>query len=59
MNDGQISEQKLKIILEELDKYMYNDLKEKTHSRQSGLGEQEKRLIEEEKAQALCAILKR
>ena len=45
LNDEQISEQEFKIILEELDKY--NDLKEKTHSKQSGFSETEiKKLIE-------------
>ena len=40
LNDGQISEQRFKFIVEELDKYIY--LKEKTHSKQSGLSETEK-----------------
>ena len=45
LNDEQISEQEFKIILEELDKY--NDLKEKTHSKQSGFSETEiKKFIE-------------
>ena len=40
LNDGQISEQEFKMVLDELDKY--NDLKDKTHTNQSGLSEQEK-----------------
>lgn len=58
LNDGQISEQEFKMVLDELDKY--NDLKDKTCSKQSGLSEQEKKkLIEEGKAQALSAIQKK
>ena len=58
LNDGQISEQEFKIVLDELNKY--NDLKDKTHAKQSGLSGQEKnKLIEEGKAQALSAIQKR
>ena len=46
------------MVLDELNKY--NDLKDKTHTKQSGLSEQEKnKLIEEGKAQALDAIQKR
>ena len=46
------------MVLDELDKY--NDLKNKTHTKQSGLSEQEKnKLIEEGKAQALSAIQKK
>ena len=58
LNDGQISEQEFKMVLDELDKY--NELKDKTHTKQVGLGEQEKKnkLIEEGKAQALSAIQK-
>ena len=57
LNDGQISEQEFKMVLDELDKY--NELKNKTHTKQVGLGEQEKKkLIEEGKAQALSAIQK-
>ena len=41
LNDGQISEQEFKMVLDELEKY--NDLKDKTHTKQSGLSEQEKR----------------
>ena len=58
LNDGQISEQEFKIVLDELNKY--NDLKDKTHAKQSGLSGQEKnKLIEEGKAQALSAIQKK
>ena len=35
LNDGQISEQEFKMVLDELDKY--NDLKDKTHTKQSVL----------------------
>ena len=57
LNDGQISEQEFKMVLDELDKY--NDLKDKTHTKQSSLSEQEKKkLIELGKAQALSAIQK-
>ena len=41
LNDGQISEQEFKTVLDELDKY--NDLKDKTHTKRSGLSEQEKK----------------
>ena len=51
-----MSEQEFRIILEELDKY--NDLKEKTHSKQSGLSKTEKKKLIEAKAQALGAIQK-
>ena len=58
LNDGQISEQEFKMVLDELDKY--NDLKDKTHTKQSGLSEQEKKkLIERGMAQALIAIQKK
>ena len=58
LNRGQISEQEFKIVLDELNKY--NDLKDKTHTKQSGLSKQEKKkLIEEGKAQALSAIQKK
>ena len=40
LNDGQISEQEFKIVLDELDRY--KDLKNKTHTKQSGLSKQEK-----------------
>ena len=43
LNDGQISEQEFKMVLDELDKY--NDLKDKTHTKQSGFSEQEKKEI--------------
>ena len=46
------------MVLCELEKY--NDLKDKTHTKQSGLSEQEKKkFIEEGKAQALSAIQKK
>ena len=55
LNDGQISEQEFKMVLDELGKY--NDIKEKTHTKQSGMSEQEKKkLIEEGKKQALSEI---
>ena len=58
LNDGQISEQEFQMVLCELERY--NDLKDKTHTKQSGLSEQEKKkLIEEEKAQALALIKNR
>ena len=58
LNDGQISEQEFRMVLCELDRY--NDLKDKTHTKQSGLSEQEKKkLIEEGKAQALALFKKR
>ena len=58
LNDGQISEQEFKMVLDELDKY--NDLKDRTHTKQSALSEQEKKkLIEQGKAQALSAIQKK
>ena len=46
------------MVIDELDKY--NDLKDKTHTKQSGLSQQEKKkLIEQGKAQALSAIQKK
>ena len=58
LNDRQISEEEFKIVLDELDRY--NDLKDKTHTKQSGLSEQEKKkLIEEGKSQALALFKKR
>ena len=58
MNDGQISEQEFQMVLCELDRY--NDLKDKTHTKQSGLSEQEKKkLIEEGKSQALALFKKK
>ena len=55
LNDGQISDQEFKRVLDEQNKY--NELKDKTHTKQVGLSEQEKKkLIEEGKAQALIAI---
>ena len=41
LNDGQISDQQFKIVLDELDKF--NTLKDKTCSKQSGMSEQENR----------------
>ena len=53
LNNGQISEQEFQMSLYELDRY--NDLKDKTHTKSSGLSEQEKqKLIEEGKSQALA-----
>ena len=58
LNDGQISAEEFQLVLCELDRY--NDLKDKTRTKQSGLSEQEKKkLIEEGKAQALSAIQKK
>ena len=58
LNDGQISDEEFKTVLDELEKY--NELKVKTHTKQSGLSEQEKKkLIEEGKAQALSALSKK
>ena len=45
------------MILDELDKY--NELKDKTHTKQSGVSEQEKKKLIEGKAQALSAIQKK
>ena len=57
LSDGQISEQEFKMVLDELDKY--NDMKDKTHNKQSGMSEAEKKkLIEEGKSQALSVIKK-
>ena len=59
LNDGQISTEEFQLVLCELDRY--NDLKDKTRTKQSGLGEQEirKKLIEEGKAQALTLFKKK
>ena len=58
LNDGQISTEEFQLVLSELDRY--NDLKDKTRTKQSGLSEQEtKKLIEEGKAQALALFKKR
>ena len=55
LNDGQISTEEFQLVLCELDRY--NDLKDKTHTKQSGLSEQEKKkLIEEGKSQALAIV---
>ena len=58
LNDGRISEEEFKIVFDELDRY--NNLKDKTHTKQSGLSEQEKKkLIEEGKSQALAIVKKK
>ena len=58
LQDGQISDSEFKMVLCELEKY--NDLKDKTHTKQSDLSEQEKKkFIEGGKAQALSAIQKK
>ena len=57
LNDGQMSKQEFKIVLDQLDRY--NDLKDKIHTKQSGLSEQEKKLIEEGKSQALALVKKK
>ena len=58
LNDGQISDEEFKTVFDELDKY--NDLKDKMHTKQSGLSEQEKKkLIGEGKAQALSVLSKK
>ena len=58
LSDGRISEQEFKTVLDELNKF--NDLKDKTCSKQSGLSDAEKqKLIAEGKAQALSAIQKK
>ena len=55
--DGQISEEKFQMVLCELERY--NDLKDKSHTKQSGLSVQEKKkLIEEGKSQALALFKK-
>ena len=43
LNDGQISTEEFQLVLCELDRY--NDFKEKTHTKQSGLSEQEKKEV--------------
>ena len=43
LNDGQISAEEFQLVLCELDRY--NDLKDKTHTKQSGLSEQEKKEV--------------
>ena len=58
LNYGQISAEEFQLVLCELDRY--NDLKDKTHTKQSGLSEQEKKkLIEEGKSQALEIVKKK
>ena len=58
LNDGQISEQEFQMVLCDLDRYY--DLKDQTHTKQSGLSEQEKKkLIEEGKSQALVLFKKK
>ena len=39
--DGQISDQEFKMVLDEQNKY--NELKDKTHTKQAGLSEREKK----------------
>ena len=46
LNDGQISAEEFQLVLCELDRY--NDLKDKTRTKQSGLSEQEKKKLIEE-----------
>ena len=41
LNDRRMSEEEFKIVLDELNRY--NDLKDKTHTKQSGLSEQKKK----------------
>ena len=41
LNDGQMSDQEFKMVLDEQNNY--NELKDKTQTKQSGLSEQEKR----------------
>ena len=58
LNDGQISTEEFQLVPCELDRY--NDLKDKAHTKQSGLSEQEKKkLIEEGKSQALAIVKKK
>ena len=58
LNDGQISIEEFQLVLCELDRY--NDLKDKTHTKQSGLSEQEKKkLTEEGKSKALAIVKKK
>ena len=57
LNDGQISEQEFKMVLDELDKY--NDLKDKTHTKQSGLSEQEKKINRRKGSGTECHSKKR
>ena len=58
LNDGQISTEEFQLVLCELDRY--NDLKDKTCTKQSGLSEQEKKkLIEDGKSQALAIVKKK
>ena len=42
LNDGQISQEEFKIVLDELDRY--TDLKDKLHTKDSMLSEQEKKV---------------
>ena len=57
LNDGQISEQEFKIVLDELERY-YNDLKDITHNKQSGLSEQEKKVNTRRKIPSTGAMKK-
>ena len=43
LNDGQISAEEFQLVLCELDRYI--DLKDKTHTKESGLSEQEKKEV--------------
>ena len=43
LNDGQISQEEFKIVLDELDRY--TDLKDKLHTKDSGMNEQEKKEV--------------
>ena len=57
LQDGQISESEFKMVLCELEKY--NDLKDKAHTKQSGLSEAEKKkLIEQGRMEAMNTIQK-
>ena len=58
LNDGQISTEEFQLVLCELDRY--NDLKDKTHTKQSGLSEQEKKEVNRRrKGPSACAIQKK
>ena len=57
LNDVRISEKEFKIVLDKLDRY--NDLKDKTHTKQSGLREQEKKVNRRRKSQALAIVIKK
>ena len=57
LNDGRISEEEFKIVLHKRDRY--NDLKDKTHTKQSGLSEQEKKEINRRRKSQALAIVKK